>query len=64
MKTNKDEYLGKEHDIEGGILHVTKLLVKDYEQEHVTEMMAEQRMPLLFQRKKTLPFGKVKTRSS
>ena len=49
MKTNKDEYLGKEHDIEGGILHVTKLLVKDYEQEHVREMMAEQRMPLLFQ---------------
>ena len=64
MKTNKDEYLGKEYSIEGGIAHMTLMIVKDYEQEHVGEMMAELGDATCVPAKKTLPFGKVKTRGS
>lgn len=41
MKINKDEYLDKEYDIEGGIPHVTLMIAKDYEQKHIGAMMAE-----------------------
>ena len=41
MKIEEEEYLAKEHGIEGSIPHVTLMIAEDHEQKHIGAMMAE-----------------------